>query len=85
MQAMLTNTSTKFKRYFPEIKVNSDNSMFLYVEIDTREYQDGEYQLTIYTDRNEVIGEEIIKIGDYTKMENTQYKVEKKFTTYVRK
>lgn len=84
MQAMLTNTSTKFKRYFPEIKVNSDN-MFLYVEIDTRDYQDGEYQLTIYTDRNEVIGEEIIKIGDYNNMENTQYKVEKKFTTYVRK
>lgn len=85
MQAMLAHTSTKFKRYFPEIEVNLEDSMFLSIEIDTRDYQDGEYQLTIYTDRNEVIGEEIIKIGDYSKMENTQYKVEKKFTTYVRK
>lgn len=84
MQAILEHTSTKFKRYFPDIKVNSDNSMFLYVELDIRDYQDGEYQLIIYTDKNEVVGEEIIRIGDH-KETNTQYKVEKKFTQYVRK
>lgn len=84
MQAILEHTSTKFKRYFPEITVKSDNDMFYYVELDIRDYQDGEYQLTIYTDKNEVIGQELIRIGDHTET-NTQYKVEKKFTQYVRK
>ena len=85
MQVILENLTTKYKQYFPDIEVNTDNPMYFTLNMDLSHLQDGEYQITIYTDDNKQIGEEIIKIGDYSKMENTQYKVEKKFTTYVRK
>lgn len=81
---MFEHLTTKFRRYYDNIEVSSDNPMFLTFELDTRNFADGEYQLTIYTDKNEVVGEEIIRIGNY-KTANTQYKVEKKFTQYVRK
>ena len=84
MQAILENVTTKFKQYFPNIQVSSDNPLYLVFELDTRDYQDGEYEITIFEDDNRIIGKEIIKIGEF-KTAKTQYKVEKKFTQYVRK
>ena len=84
MQAILEHTTTKFKRYLPDVDIKSEDFMFFSIELDTSKFTDGEYQLTIYTDRNELVGEEIIRIGEY-KSEKAQYKVEKRFTQYVRK
>lgn len=84
MQVLIENTTTKFKRYYPEIEIKIDNPLFFSIEIDTRELEDGEYQITIYTDDNRVVGEEIIRIGEHNTATKTQYKVEKKFTQYVR-
>ena len=84
MQAILEHTTTKFKRYFPNIHINSDNILYMMIEIDTRDYEDGEYQITIFEDDNRIIAKEIIRIGN-NKDTKTQYKVEKKFTQYVRK
>lgn len=84
MQVLIEHTTTKFKRYYPNIEVNIDNPLYLHIELDTRDFLDGEYQVTVYTNDNVVVGEEIIRIGEY-KSEKTQYKVEKRFTTYVRK
>ncbi|MEE1226338.1 MAG: hypothetical protein UHM08_04445 [Bacteroidales bacterium] len=84
MQVILENLTTKYKQYFPDIEVNTDNPMYFTLNMDLSHLQDGEYQLTIYTDDNKQIGEEIIRLGEF-KAEKTQYKVEKKFTTYVRK
>ena len=85
MQVILENLTTKYKQYFPDIEVNTDNPMYFTLNMDLSHLQDGEYQLTIYTDDNKQIGEEIIRLGEFNKTEKTQYKVEKKFTTYVRK
>lgn len=85
MQVILENLTTKYKQYFPDIEVNTDNPMYFTLNMDLSHLQDGEYQLTIYTDDNKQIGEEIIRLGEFNKAEKTQYKVEKKFTTYVRK
>lgn len=84
MQVILENLTTKYKQYFPDIEVNTDNPMYFTLNMDLSHLQDGEYQIAIYTDDNKQIGEEIIRLGEF-KVENTQYKVEKKFTTYVRK
>ena len=85
MQAILENTTTKFKQYFPNIQVISDNPLYLVFEIDVRDYQDGEYEITLFEDDNRIIGKEIIKIGDFKNTNKIEYKVEKKFTQYVRK
>lgn len=83
MQVILENLTTKYKQYFPDIEVNTDNPMYFTLNMDLSHLQDGEYQLTIYTDDNKQIGEEIIRLGEF-KAEKTQYKVEKKYTQYVK-
>ena len=85
MQAILENTTTKFKQYFPEYEVISDNLMYYTIELDTREYQDGNYQITLLDDSNRVVAQDLIKIGDFKNTNKIEYKVEKKFTQYVRK
>ena len=84
MQGILECTTTKFKRYYPQIEIIIDNPLFFHIELDTRSLEDGEYQITIYTDDNRVVGEELIRIGEHKTATKTQYKVEKKFTQYVR-
>ena len=85
MQAILKNVTTKFKQYFPEYEVISDNLMYYTIELDTREYQDGNYQITLLDDCNRVVAQDLIKIGDFKNTNKIEYKVEKKFTQYVRK
>lgn len=84
MQGILTNNTTKFTLYLDNLEVNSDNSMYAKVLINTKGLDDGEYTLKLYTDRNNLIVEDIVKIGE-TKTEKMEYKIEKKFTQYVRK
>lgn len=82
MQAVLEHTTTKFKRYYPEIEATIDQ-MYMNIELDTKDYDDGEYQITIYSDNNRIVAEDIIRIGGH-KDTKLQYKVEKKFTQYVK-
>ena len=84
MQLILEQFSTKFKRYYPDIEVISENNQYIKIEIDLSDFDDGEYVISIYDDNNEKIGEDIIRIGEY-KTTKTEYKIEKKFTQYVRK
>lgn len=83
MQVILEHLTTKFKQYFPDVEVNTVNSFYLQVELNVAHLQDGEYQLTIYDDNNKVVGEETIRLGEHTETK-VQYKVEKKFTQYVK-
>ena len=85
MQAILENTTTKFKQYFPEYEVISDNLMYYTIELDTREYQDGNYQITLLDNSNRVVAQDLIKIGDFKNTNKIEYKVEKKFKQYARK
>lgn len=82
MQILLENNTTHFKRYYPEIEVKTENVLHFTIELNVEDLEDGEYTMTIYKDNNEVITKELVRIGDYKIME---YKVEKKFTQYVRK
>lgn len=82
MQVILEHTTTKFKRYYPEIEVKTENVLHFTIELNVEDLEDGEYIMTIYKDNNEVITKDLVRIGDYKIME---YKVEKKFTQYVRK
>lgn len=84
MQLILEQVSTKFKRYYPDIEVISENNQYIKIEIDLSDFDDGEYVISIYDDNNEKIGEDLIRIGEY-KTTKTEYKIEKKFTQYVRK
>lgn len=84
MQAILEHTTTKYKQYYTEVEVNNDNPMFFIIELNTEGLADGEYMLSIYKDDNEFIAEELVRIGDY-KSAKTEYKIEKKFTQYVKK
>lgn len=84
MQLIIEQISTKFKRYYPDIEVISENNQYIKIEIDLSDFVDGEYVITLYKDNNEKIGEDIIRIGEY-KTTKTEYKIEKKFTQYVRK
>lgn len=84
MQLILEQVSTKFKRYYPDIEVISENNQYIKIEIDLSDFDDGEYVISIYNDNNEKIGEDLIRIGEY-KTTKTEYKIEKKFTQYVRK
>lgn len=83
MQVILEHLTTKFKQYFPNVEVNTGNSFYFQLEMDLSHLQDGEYQLTIYDDFNKVVGEELIRLGGHSETK-TQYKVEKKFTQYVK-
>lgn len=84
MQAILTNNTTKFARYYDDIQPNPINPMYLSFTIDTSKLQDGEYNLRVYEDNNELVLEDFVKVGEYTN-NKIEYKVEKKFTQYVRK
>lgn len=84
MQLILEHTTTKFKRYYPEVEVKTDNPMYVTIEIDTRKLADGEYEMKLYSNDNKLVAQDIVKIGDY-KAPTTEYKIEKKFTQYVRK
>ena len=84
MQGILQSNLTKFTLYLDNLEVNLDNSMYAKVLINTKGLDDGEYTLKLYTDRNNLIVEDIVKIGE-TKTEKMEYKIEKKFTQYVRK
>lgn len=82
MQILLEHTTTKYKRYFDNVDVKIDNPLYMAINIDTANLEDGEYTLTLYKNNNEVVAKEIVRIGDYKIRE---YKVEKKYTEYVRK
>lgn len=84
MQVIIEQISTKFKRYYPDIEVISENNQYITLDLDLSDFADGEYVITVYKDNNEKIGEDIIRIGDY-KTTKTEYKIEKKFIQYVRK
>ena len=84
MQVIIEQISTKFKRYYPNIDVISDNNQYIKIELNLTDFENGEYEITIYSDNNEKIGEDIIRIGEH-KTTKTEYKIEKKFTQYVRK
>lgn len=84
MQLILEQVSTKFKRYYPDIEVISENNQYIKIEIDLSNFDDGEYVISLYDDNNEKTGEDLIRIGEY-KTTKTEYKIEKKFTQYVRK
>ena len=84
MQLILEQVSTKFKRYYPDIEVISENNQYIKIEIDLSDFDDGEYVISLYNDNNEKTGEDLIRIGEY-KTTKTEYKIEKKFTQYVRK
>lgn len=83
-QLILENITTKFKIYKEEIEVNMDNILFYSVELDIRDLQDGEYQISIYDKTNKLLGEDIVRIGEF-KTKNNAYKIERKFKTYDRK
>ena len=80
MQATLTNITTNFTKYYPQIDVIT-SKMYLQFELDTSDLQDGEYILRVFDDDNMVINEELVKIGEYTQ-NKVEYKVDKKFIQY---
>lgn len=84
MQAILKQVSTNFTQYYPEIDINEDNPMYLVVTLNIDNLNDGEYQFELYTDNNELVAGELIRIGDFN-TKTQQYKIEKKYTQYVRK
>lgn len=85
MQAILANTTTKYKRYYSEVEVISSDNLYNLIELDTSNLEDGEYMLTVYSDDNKVVANDLLRIGDYNNSTKTQYKIEKKYTQYVRK
>lgn len=84
MQLILEETTTKFKRYYTNVEVKINNSLYITIEVDTSKLVDGEYEMRLYADDNTLVAEDIVKIGEY-KSPTTEYKIEKKFTQYVRK
>lgn len=82
MQVIIQNNSTKYKRYFEDVEVNIDNPLYMSVNLDLTALQDGEYTLTLYKNSNEILAKELVRIGDF---QIREYKIEKKFTEYVRK
>lgn len=84
MQCILQNITTKFKQYYPDIEVNL-NKLYATLELNTEEYKNGEYLITLLTDDNEIVGEEMVKIGDFSSVETLQYKAGKMFKQYDRK
>ena len=82
MQVIIQNNSTKYKRYFEDVEVNIDNPLYMSINLDLTALQDGEYTLTLYKNNNEILAKELVRIGDF---QIREYKIEKKFTEYVRK
>lgn len=80
MQVILENNTTHFKRYYEEVEVKI-GKIYIETEIDTSELEDGEYTLYLYTDVNELVSKDLVKIGNY----NNEYKMIRKFTQYGRK
>lgn len=86
MQAILEHLTTKYRQYYPEITLISDNNpLYDVIEIDTTDFIDGDYQISLINDNNTLISEEIIRVGTFTNKNKIEYKVEKKFTQYARK
>lgn len=83
MEAILENITTKFRRYYPDIEVISSDFIYTTIGLDTTDMIDGEYQLTLY-DNGRIVGNELVRLGDYN-VDKQEYKIEKKFTQYVRK
>lgn len=85
MQVKITNNSTKFSVYFDKVEVNMDNPLYTTVLVNTKDLTDGEYTIQIYTDRNSLIVEDLIRIGEHKTNTKVEYKIDKNFTQYVRK
>lgn len=81
MQVILENNTTHFKKYYGDVEVNN-SKLYTNFDLDVSGLQDGEYTLCLYSDRNELISKELVRIGDY---QIKKYKAEKKFTQYVKK
>lgn len=84
MQLSLSNITTNFKKYYPKIDVTFENELYIKFTIPTLDLGDGEYHLELFDDKNNLISEEVLRIGDFN-VDKKEYKVEKKFTQYVRK
>lgn len=82
MQLILEHNSTKYKRYYDNVNVNIDIPLYMSVQLNIADLQDGEYTLTLYKNSNEILAKELVRIGDY---QIKEYKVEKKYTQYARK
>lgn len=85
MQAILEHLTTKYRQYYPEITLISDNTLYDVIEIDTTDFIDGDYKISLIDNNNTLISEEIIRVGTFTNKNKIEYKVEKKFTQYARK
>lgn len=81
MQLILTNTTTNFTQYSPNITPISENEIYWKFEIDTSYLIDGEYQLILYDVDNQIIYTDLVKIGEY-KPTKISYQVNKKYKTY---
>lgn len=84
MQLSLTHITTNFKRYYPKIDVTFENELYIKFNIDTLDLGDGEYHFELLDDKNNLICEEVLRVGDY-KNNKVEYKIDKKYTQYVRK
>lgn len=82
MQIILAHNTSNFKRYFDDVEVKYENPLYKSINLDLGILVDGEYTLTLYSNRNEILAKELVRIGDYQVKE---YKMEKKYTTYARK
>lgn len=81
MQLILTNTTTNYSIYSPNITPITENEIYWEFEIDTSRLIDGEYQLKLYSDNNQIIYTDLVKIGLY-KPTKISYQVNKKYKTY---
>lgn len=81
MQLILTNTTTNYSIYSPNITPITENEIYWEFEIDTSHLIDGEYQLKLYNDNNQIIYTDLVKIGEY-KPTKINYQVNKKYKTY---
>lgn len=81
MQILLENNVTHFTKYYDNVDVEN-GTIYFKTEIDTSMLVDGEYTLYLLDNVNKVISKELVRLGNFNKNE---YKLEKKFTQYVRK
>lgn len=82
MQILIEHNTTHFTQYFDNVKVKSETPLYKAIDLNIANLQDGDYTLTLYTNANEIIAKELIRIGDY---QIKKYKSEKKYTTYARR
>lgn len=81
MQIVLRHNVTHFTQYFDEVVVKSATPLYKAIELDLTKLMDGEYTLTLYSNTNELLAKELLRIGDY---QIKQYKMEKKYKQYAR-